>query len=111
MVIPLRWTPPTVRDRLRALRDGVAESATPDDDTPNPSLPCPTCGRVVAADRLTDLRSMPRAMRAELDLSATACCDACRERRFLTGRVSPAQWVTALGAPLELVQKLRSGGA
>ena len=94
------WTPPTVRDRLLALRGGAAVKGD------NPHTRC-DCGRSVPLDMMVDLRGMDRSVREHLGITATAFCDACRERLHLTGALPRWLFAIAMGAPAAVAQKLR----
>jgi hypothetical protein len=100
-----RWSPPTLRSHLAATRATARPPAGIEDDD-NPLVRC-GCGRRTNADMLTDLRPLPDAMRSALGFAdADFICDACRERAlFLEARMDPAQFLLALGAPLEVIER------
>lgn len=64
------------------------------------------CGRTVQAQMMTPV---PGALAALIKRSGTThVCDGCRNRWIRTGRISGADLRAALGAPAEIVARIRT---
>jgi hypothetical protein len=72
-------------------------------DLDNPPARCPICRRTTHADMLLDVRALPSALRGEADYA----CDGCRERWLMTGAITHMQLYRSLGAPPEVLDRVR----
>lgn len=72
----------------------------------------PCCGRLVPADTIADLRSVPgtvfRAPRHRAVIDHDAACDGCRWILHATTAWTPSRLARAMGAPHSVVRHLRA---
>lgn len=130
----MSWTPRTKRDAIHEARarraahaapaimagpDATPERSGPPPSTPtaddpypgldNPPAVCDKCRRVTTADMLHEVQSLPASVRGGAHV--VYWCDACRERAFWEGAIDRVVYYQALGAPPDVLERVRAYAA
>lgn len=106
----ISWAPRTLADDLRESRAapglmamGTGEAASDPPPEPLDMRGAPCCRRTVRPALLVDVSGLPEGL---VRPGVRYLCDACMERLILSGQISRADMVAALGGPPEVVERI-----